>query len=297
MPNEILMKHITEPTLSKFELHLNVESADTNALELLKTHCELPVSQIKAAVAKGALWLEKGKSVKRFRRIKKALAPNNKLHFYFDEKILNQEVEDAILLADYDDYSIWYKPYGMLSHGSKWSEHTTITRFVSEFFEHQRPVFLVHRLDRAAQGIIVVAHTKSATRELAKLFEHHNLTKIYWAICHNNTLDNQERIIELPIDEKPAKSTVEVIDYNVEDNITLVSINIETGRKHQIRKHLASINMPIVGDRLHGHAISDSETNLQLCAVHLSFSCPITEREVNINLPENLIPNIQDIQL
>ncbi|QOL27351.1 RluA family pseudouridine synthase [Thalassotalea sp. LPB0316] len=281
--------------MEKFELHLAIDHVNSHALDLLKAHSQLSVSQIKSAVAKGALWLEKGKSTKRFRRVKKPLDIGDTLHFYYDESVLNQTVLPATLLADYRDYSIWYKPCGMLSQGSKWSEHTTITRFAAEHFNHQRPVFLVHRLDRSAQGIIVIAHTKSATRELAKLFEHHQLTKIYHAICHHKTLTTQRQVIEQPIDGKAAKSTVEMLKRDEHKDLTQVVVLIETGRKHQIRKHLASIGMPIVGDRLHGIATSDSPFDLQLCAVHLSFICPLTQQSISIDLPEKLSPNLANL--
>lgn len=279
--------------MDKFELHLPVKSEQQNAISLLKDNCDLSIAELKTAINKGALWLTTGKTTKRFRRVKKALKPTDTLHFYYDKNILQQTTDDAILLADYHDFSLWLKPFGMLSQGSKWSEHTTITRFVSQYFENQRSVFLVHRLDRATTGIMVVTHSKAATRLFGKLFEKHDLIKTYHAICHHNNLElKKEIVIDNPIDDKTATSKVALLAYDKESDYALVEVTIETGRKHQIRKHLASIGMPIVGDRLHGIATNNTEQDLQLCAVRLAFTSPIDEQLVDINLPDNLKPTL-----
>ncbi len=54
-------------------------------------------------------------------------------------------------------------PYGMLSQGSKWSDHCTIARFAQQHLTPERPVFIVHRLDRAATGLILIAHSKKTS--------------------------------------------------------------------------------------------------------------------------------------
>ena len=114
--------------------------------------------------------------------IKKQINTGETLHFYFDEKVLSQVSPEAKLIDDCGHYSVWFKPNGMLSQGSKWSDHCTITRWAQTHLPGDRACFLVHRLDRATSGIILVAHTKSATKAFGKLFERHDLTKCYQAI-------------------------------------------------------------------------------------------------------------------
>ena len=107
--------------------------------------------------------------------------------------MLSSPVPQALLIEDLIDYSVWYKPYGMLSQGSKWSDHCTIARFAQKNLSNERPAFIVHRLDRAATGLILIAHSKKAAKALSSLFENrtiesNSLEKFYQIIVHGNHL-------------------------------------------------------------------------------------------------------------
>ena len=80
----------------------------------------------------------------------------------------------------------------------------------------------------------------------------------------------EERAIKTPVDNRDASSIVKPINPGADTS--LVEVSIETGRKHQIRKHLASINHPILGDRQYG---SDDTQGIQLAAVELGFESPV----------------------
>ncbi|MBA6392010.1 RNA pseudouridine synthase [Colwellia sp. BRX10-3] len=285
--------------MKKFECHINVDRA-INIVQALQIQCDLTVGEIKKAIDKGALWHSRGKTTQRCRRLKKKLHIDDKLHFYYDADVLSQIPTSATLIADLMDYSVWYKPYGMLSQGSKWSDHCTITRWAQKKLLPERAVFPVHRLDRAATGLILVAHSKNASRALSLMFEQHQIEKTYHIIVHG---DHQQRpqpeTIESLINEKDARSHFLSLEYNQENNVSLLQVNIESGRKHQIRIHAASIGLPIVGDRLHGNALelnklnADNEpANLQLCAVQLKFICPIKQVEQHFVLAEELRPQL-----
>jgi len=292
------------------ELHITIVEAGS-AITILKGYCLqkkiiLSKGQLKQAIAKGALWLTQGQHTQRLRRLKRVLQPNDELHFYYNEAILSTKVDKAVLISDEMHYSVWYKPYGMLSQGSKWSDHCTITRFAQQMLEPERPVFIVHRLDRAASGLILVAHTKTAARGLSAIFEHRTLSntsnptinkkptaailnKYYHVILEgNHSLRPQPDIIKNAIEGKEAQSTFTHLTYNKAQDRSLVTVKIDTGRKHQIRIHAAMIEMPVVGDRLHGHADENEIKNLQLSAVSLSFTCPITEDKKHFELEDAL---------
>ena len=79
-------------------------------------------------------------------------------------------------------------------------------------------------------------------------------------------------------------------EYSASQNRSLLDIRIETGRKHQIRHHLASMDFPVVGDRLHGR--DQQGDNLQLTACSLSFCCPLSGESRHYQLPEPLLPKL-----
>lgn len=284
------------PPLEPFELHITVDATQTSIIPLLQSQCRLSIAELKQAIAKGALWIGRGKHTQRLRRIKKPLKAGEELHFYFNKKVLDQAVPEAKLVADLDTYSVWYKPYGMLSQGSKWSDHTTITRWAQTHLTPERPVFIVHRLDRAATGLIIVAHSKTAARGLSSMFEQHALEKHYQIIVHGNHNEHaQPEVITQEIDGKSAKSTFSCLQYNAEADIALLDVKIDSGRKHQIRLHAAGIGLPVVADRLHGDARREyaDDLNLQLCAVSLSFICPMTGDARTFKLDTDLCPQLE----
>ena len=290
--------------MNKFERHIIVNSASSTALTELSAHCSLSLSVIKQAINKGALWLTRGNSTQRLRRIKKNLQVQDELHFYYDAEILAQQPPQAELIADLTHYSVWYKPYGMLSQGSKWSDHCTVSRWAQKHLQPERPAFIVHRLDKAATGLILIAHSKKAASALSGMFEarasenidnkqypltKYQLEKAYQIIVHgDHRLRPQPEIITQTIEGKKARSLFTCHAYNKENNLSLIDVKITTGRKHQIRLHAAEIGFPVVGDRLHGdQSIEYPEAlNLQLCADSLAFTCPLSGQHQHFNVPE-----------
>ena len=290
--------------MKKFECHINIDRS-LSIIEALQIQCDLSVGEIKKAIDKGALWHSRGKTTQRCRRLKKPLHIGDKLHFYYDFTVLSQVPTPAQLIADLAEYSVWYKPYGMLSQGSKWSDHCTITRWAQKNLLPERAVFSVHRLDRAATGLILVAHSKKAARALSQMFEKHQLEKTYNIIVHGNHQQRpQPETIESAIEGKPACSHFTHLDYDKERDLSLLKVNIESGRKHQIRIHAASIGFPVLGDRLHGkqqqlieqeNNLLDQQVDLQLCAVELTFNCPISNIEQNFALPDAMRPQLNKL--
>lgn len=257
---------------SHFESHITIASAGITALDQLATNTPLSKQKLKKAMTNGAVWLESSIGTQRLRRAKKVLSVNDRLHLYYDESIQNTKPEDAILIADEGEYSIWNKPYGMYSQGTKWGDQCTLHRYAEQFLQPQRPAFPVHRLDRAATGLMILAHSKTMAATFSTLFKNRSIQKRYTAVVEG-ALDNLilPYSISSDLDNKPAIS--KIIALQKQGNNTIVSIEIETGRKHQIRKHLSELGYPIVGDRLYGSG--KSEENLQLQSNYLNFNCPI----------------------
>jgi tRNA pseudouridine32 synthase/23S rRNA pseudouridine746 synthase len=264
-----------------FEKHILVEADSMSAVDLLAEATDFSRQRIKQIMQKGAVWvtLASGseKNAQRLRRAKKILQPGDTLHLYYDEKILAEEPPIPELIADEGTYSVWYKPYGLRSQGSKWSDHCTIARWVETHLEPQRPAFVVHRLDRAATGLIIIAHKKSTATQLSRMFAKREIEKRYRVVVHGRFPDTPEPYtMTQAIDERAAVSHATLLEYDAEQDRSLLEVNIETGRKHQIRRHLAWAGFPVVGDRLYGDAAVGicSEENLQLTACYLRFSDP-----------------------
>ena len=271
----------------KFEKHIDIYEEDTKAVDIISENSQLTKKLIKQIMLKGAVWLTRNKKTVRIRRADKVLKTGDCLHMYYDEEVLNLQPSDAILVADEELYSVWYKPYGMFSQGSKWGDHCTINRWVEKNLKPQRSAFIVHRLDRAASGLIIIAHQKKIAAYFSQLFEQRQIDKRYQAIVKG--LFPEEIDINIMVDNKSALSHAKRLKYSEKLDQSLVSINIETGRKHQIRYHLSRSGYPIIGDRLYGDATNDDSRDLCLTSCYLSFISPADNVLKIYNLPDKLL--------
>lgn len=261
----------------RFEKHIVIDVSDITAVQHLATHTPLSKQQIKLAMKNGCVWLESAHGIARIRRAKKVLQPGDCLHIYYDASVQNTHPPAAILIADENAYSIWNKPCGMYSQGTKWGDHCSLYRWAEEQLKPQRPAFPVHRLDRAANGLMILAHSKKVAAQFSELFKNRDIQKRYRATIEGR-LDNLTvpYVITQAIDSKLAYS--KIISAEAHKETTNIIIEIKTGRKHQIRKHLSQLAHPIVGDRLYGTAYGTKRQNedLQLQSYYLKFSCPLT---------------------
>lgn len=252
------------------------------AVDFLAEKTGLPKARIKDAMNKGACWWTlKGKQV-RLRRATKALPQGTRIQLYYDEQVLSRTPPAGQLMADQGRYSIWYKPHGLLAQGSQWGDHCSLLRWVE--LERNRECFLIHRLDADAAGLMMIAHDSQAAALLSQLFQTRDLKKYYQAQVMGELIANDLRI-DKALDGKESVSVVNTITISDDRSSTLVEVLIETGRKHQIRRHLSGIGHAIIGDRLYG---SGSKMPLQLLAYKLEFRCPISKQPIRIELPNEL---------
>ena len=159
---------------------------------------------------------------------------------------------------------------------------------------------IVHRLDKDTSGLIIIAKTNEAHEKLVEMFQSKNMKKTYIAICKGNFSQKSGRIENLigrdPYERKrmavvetngkPAITNYEVID-EVQD-FSLMKVNIETGRTHQIRVHMKFLNHPILGDSTYGTSSKLAERQM-LHAYKLEFIHPITKENIKVvgKLPED----------
>lgn len=148
----------------------------------------------------------------------------------------------------------------------------------------------VHRLDFATTGVLLVGKTSSSIRALNKMFENKEVKKAYYAITIGEM--NARGKITSEIDGKESKSNYSLCESVSSERfgkLNLVQLEPETGRRHQLRKHLAKIGNPILGDKEYGFKdLILNGKGLYLHAYSLKFIHPFTTKEVYLEdeLPE-----------
>lgn len=274
-----------ESALTVTEIEVEI-TAWGSALSQLVAGSGLSEPVLIDAARKGAVWLKpvKAHKLRRIRQLEDNVSVGDTLYLNFNASVLAQTPLVPRLISDEVNYSIWCKPAGMLSQGSKWSDHCTITETVA--IQHGKPAYLVHRLDKAASGLIVIAHTRNALKKLTALFAGRQVEKQYRVQVHGQMSASLPIRIDADVQGKNAISNVLEIQYNKKSNTSNLKVAIETGRKHQIREHLNGAGFPVVGDRLFDRE-REHEHDLRLAATCLVFQCPFTEKTKKFELSED----------
>ncbi len=139
----------------------------------------------------------------------------------------------------------------------------------------------VHRLDYATTGILLVGKTSSSIRALNKMFEDKKIEKTYYAITIGEM--NDQGKITSEIEGKKSQSNYKVVKSVPSKRfgkLNLVKLKPQTGRRHQLRKHLSGINNPILGDATYGiEGLILRGKGLYLHACSLNFIHPFTDKQ------------------
>jgi tRNA pseudouridine32 synthase / 23S rRNA pseudouridine746 synthase len=267
-------------------LRIRVEAANSaSACRILSENSGLSKSRIKEAMLKGAVWLRTGETRRRrLRRATAVPAAGEILELFFDWKLLALAPPTASCLHDQRHYSVWHKPAGMLAQGTDYGDHCSLLRQTELFLK--RPVYPVHRLDREAAGLMLVAHNRQAAAGFSRLFQENNIRKQY-VVRVAGRLDPPQGVIRLPLDGRPALTEYTLLHHEPENPSSLVAVEIKSGRLHQIRRHFLHLGFPVLGDSRYGKGNKNQE-GLQLEAVALSFRCPCTGHDQHFTLPAGL---------
>ncbi len=149
---------------------------------------------------------------------------------------------------------------------------------------------LVHRLDRPARGVVVLARTSKAAARLSQQFREHTVRKIYLAAVHGkpkerhgeltNWLESDERGSRIVAEDcgKFSRLCYELLQTDGERS--LLQVELETGRKHQIRAQLAAIGCPLLGDLKYGAPYALLDGNIALLAAKLEVEHPVSKRRI-----------------
>lgn len=265
---------------------------------------ELSRSQANEAIKAGTV-LVNGKSAKAKYAVKEDDVITYKLP---EEEVLEYKAEDIPLDIIYEDadVAVVNKPQGMVVHPS--AGHTSGT-LVNALMYHVKDLSsingvvrpgIVHRIDKDTSGLLMIAKNDKAHNALAAELKDKKSLRKYVAIVHGN-LPNDRGVIEAPIgrsdkDRKKqavtAKGKPAVTRFTVLErfgNYTLVELQLETGRTHQIRVHMAYIGHPVAGDPLYGPRKTLKGHGQFLHAKTLGFTHPTTGELVEFTAEEPAI--------
>jgi 23S rRNA pseudouridine1911/1915/1917 synthase len=229
---------------------------------------------------------------------------------------LHAHAEDIPLSVLYEDAGVVAidKPAGMVVHAGAGISNGTLVNALLYRFNALSTVGgdlrpgIVHRLDRFTTGVVLVAKTDAAHRDLAEQFSSRKVEKIYLALVEG-ALTGSGRIRN-PIARDPrnrarmtarlATGRTALTDWKALElfrGFTFLEIRIGTGRTHQIRAHMAALGHPVAGDRLYGAAASPWNRYF-LHAHRLTFRSPETGQQVTVEspLPPDLVEWKQSLE-
>lgn len=163
---------------------------------------------------------------------------------------------------------------------------TIIKKYIKEKYNKPGNVYLglVHRLDRPVGGVMVFAKTSKAASRLSEQIRNKSIEKRYIALTHNHTKEHEILKDKLLKNEKTNTSKIDekgkyaILEYNLieyRNNMSLIDINLLTGRHHQIRVQLSHHGYPIYGDQRYG--IDKEGIQIHLWAYKLKFKHPVKD--------------------
>ena len=241
------------------------------------------------------------------------------------------EPEEIPLEIIYEDewLAVINKPAGMVVHPGAGILNGTLANAIAYHFKlqtadskYENRVGIVHRLDKDTSGLIVVAKTEEMHEQLSEQFREREVFKSYVALVHGE-MEGKEGTIDQPIAREKHNRTKMAIRKHGRsalslwkvrkrfEKFTLLNVEIKTGRTHQIRVHLMSVNHPVVGDETYngGRDKSVKDLNVRraiadlnrffLHAERLSFTHPQTSErlEFYVPMPEELRNLLEMINL
>lgn len=212
--------------------------------------------------------------------------------------------ENLQVLFDDNHIIIVNKRAGDITQGDKTGDKPlsdVVKEYVKDKYNKPGNVFIgtVHRLDRPTSGIVIFARTSKALERLNKMLRDKTINKTYWALVKNKPKKESDTLIDfLKKDTKKNKSFVykkeiegskkATLHYKTIkklDNYTLLEIDLETGRHHQIRTQLSYIGSPIKGDLKYGFDRSNKDGSISLHARKIEFIHPVSKENISLIAP------------
>ena len=218
---------------------------------------------------------------------------NDRIEILSFSSFKNQSKQIKIIWKD-KYYIIVNKPPGLISNA-----HKNSLENILRLQEKNSDIFAVHRLDKETSGCIIFSTSQEAKQKAIPVFKENKIIKIYRGITIGK-FPKIKKEIKNDIDGFIAKTKIKVLDSS--KNNSFLEMQIETGRTHQIRKHLAANRHPILGDKKYAgnkNEFSLRQPRQMLHAYKLIFNHPYTNETVNIraNLPDDFKRCLNQLKL
>ncbi len=260
-------------------------------------------SQLSGAIKAGSVCIN-GETAKASRKLHREDTVHGQVSEKTETVVIPQKVDFQVIFED--EYLLLIaKPPNLVVHPAAGNHDNTLvnglvyhSRKILEVGDPIRPG-IVHRLDKDTSGIMVVAKTPEVQRRLVDAFKQRSITKKYHALVHGIIKESKGRIVA-PIGRHPvnrkkmailaqggkhAASNWRVERY-IHEKYSFVEVEIETGRTHQIRVHMASIGHPVAGDEIYGPGRDNRPFPRQMLhSSELSFTHPITGMQIDGKAP------------
>ena len=208
---------------------------------------------------------------------------------------LVDDTQPVTVLFENDDLLVVNKPAGIKTHPNRQDERGTLMNFVAGYLARQNAVpFMVHRIDQQTSGAVLIAKTPIVVPLLDRLISSRQIHRHYLAIT-DGVFPEPAGVITLPIGRDETDRRKRQIDgvhaqtarthYQVlgaYGTHSLVRLQLETGRTHQIRVHLAAMQAPIVGDPLYNER---PNAKMMLHGTALTVVLPFTGQKITVNAP------------
>lgn len=280
-PDSILTLNVSEPMpLMEFLLANLTDHKRTSIKELLK-HNQVAVN---------------GSPVSQFNH---KLKPGDQVKINFTREWRVFYHRRLKLVYEDDDIIVVNKGYGLLSMGTDKIKDGTAYSILREYVKWSDPrnkLFIVHRLDRDTSGLMMFAKNEEAKNTMQHNWNNMVLNRKYLAVVEG-TPDQAEGVIKSYLAENaehevystpdPKLGQLAVTRYKTlasKNGYTMLEVELDTGRKNQIRVHMKEMGHPIAGDRRYG-AKSSPIHRLALHAQTLRFAHPVTRKEMNFETP------------
>lgn len=221
-------------------------------------------------------------------------------HIEYVKKTLRDKMIQAPLPIMFEDdfLLVVEKPPGLLTYGEKGTQGTSLYRILKDFINQrshgQQRVYVVHRLDREVSGLVLFAKDEKIQQQLKASWK--GTKKLYYGLVEGGP-KNEEGTLRSWLKEGPGRKMTEVNNpdgaklavthYRILKKLpgyTLLEIEPETGRKNQVRVHLAGLGCPLVGDRRYG-ADDEVVRRIRLYAFYLGFIHPVSRRFMEFRNP------------